>query len=205
MNPYEILGLDKHCSKKDIDKALRKLSKIHHPDVGGNAEQFNLIMLAVQILRDPHRRKLFDEHGLFFDHSENLIQQDVMAKFKELIVSWIKLELGYGREFSLNQFLIEQVQEQFQIIEKKKKELNGHINTLNARKKSIKVSNEKQNIVHIVIDEQIQIIKNDIMNLERTRYVAGLIKDIANEYSSEEIQTNIMNSSTTSSFYFRSI
>ena len=33
---FEILGIKKDCSKKDIINAYKSLAKVHHPDVGGD-------------------------------------------------------------------------------------------------------------------------------------------------------------------------
>ena len=203
MNPYEILELDKHCSNKEITKALRRLSKIHHPDTGGNPEMFNQIMLAVQILRDPNRRKLFDEHGLCFDVSENLIQQEVIGKLKEMIREWIQHELQSGRQFPINNFLLRKVNEQISLINREIETMNSHIKILNARKSKISVVEGQVNHVHAVIEEYIQIIKNNIMNIEKSRYMINLIKDVAEKYSSEDIQSMGMSSSNSSTVYFR--
>lgn len=38
MNPYKILGLKNNCTEKDITNALRRMSKKHHPDIGGDPD-----------------------------------------------------------------------------------------------------------------------------------------------------------------------
>ena len=40
---YEILEVAKDATTKEINKAYKKLSRIHHPDKGGNQEDFKLI------------------------------------------------------------------------------------------------------------------------------------------------------------------
>lgn len=37
---YEILGVEGNATKADIRNAFRALSKIHHPDVGGDKDDF---------------------------------------------------------------------------------------------------------------------------------------------------------------------
>lgn len=202
MNPYEILGLDKHCSKRDVDKALKKLAKIHHPDKGGNAETFNQIMIAVQILRDPYRRKLYDEHGLCFDVSESIMQQEVIGKLKEIIREWIQHELQTGRQYPIHNFLFRKINEQFDAIRQRNEQLNGFIKTLTARKSKISVVEGQVNYVHTVIEEQIEMIKTDLINLEKSRYMVNCIKDIAEKYSSEDIQT-MSSQPTGTTTYFR--
>lgn len=60
MNNYEILGVNKNSSKDEIKKAYRNLVKIHHPDVGGNAEKFKQINDAYDVLSDDKKKSDYD-------------------------------------------------------------------------------------------------------------------------------------------------
>jgi len=60
---YEILGLEKGASDTDIKKAYRKLAMKHHPDKGGDPEQFKKIQAAYDILSDSEKRQNFDRFG----------------------------------------------------------------------------------------------------------------------------------------------
>ena len=60
---YDVLGLGKGASDVDIKKAYRKLAREHHPDKGGDAEQFKKIQGAYEILSDPQKRANFDQFG----------------------------------------------------------------------------------------------------------------------------------------------
>lgn len=63
MDPYELLGLERDVSTAGVRKAFRKLSKKHHPDVGGDPEKFRELTEAADVLTDPGRRKRYDETG----------------------------------------------------------------------------------------------------------------------------------------------
>ena len=63
MNPYEILGVKKDASEKDIKKAYRDLCKEYHPDKGGDAEKFKEIGAAYEILSDPQKKQQYDVFG----------------------------------------------------------------------------------------------------------------------------------------------
>ena len=64
MNYYDILGIDKNATKKQIKKAYRKLSMKYHPDKKPNdpiaTEKFKEINQAHQILIDETKRKDYD-------------------------------------------------------------------------------------------------------------------------------------------------
>ena len=63
---YAALGVARDASAADIKKAYRKLAQKHHPDVSkekGAEEKFKDIAEAYQTLKDPQKRKAYDELG----------------------------------------------------------------------------------------------------------------------------------------------
>mmetsp|Transcript_35729 Transcript_35729/g.91207 ORF Transcript_35729/g.91207 Transcript_35729/m.91207 type:complete len:433 (+) Transcript_35729:129-1427(+) len=60
---YEILGVDRNASAADLKKAHRKAAMKHHPDKGGDAETFRNINQVYDVLKDPEKRKIYDEYG----------------------------------------------------------------------------------------------------------------------------------------------
>ena len=55
---YKVLGVPESSTQEAIKKAYRKLSLKHHPDRGGDAEQFKRINEAYSILGDPEKRRM---------------------------------------------------------------------------------------------------------------------------------------------------
>jgi DnaJ-class molecular chaperone len=55
MNYYQTLGLEPGSSQEDIKKAYRRLASKHHPDRGGDAEEFKKIQEAYERLSNPEK------------------------------------------------------------------------------------------------------------------------------------------------------
>lgn len=60
---YEILGIGKNASADEIKKAYRKLAIEHHPDRGGDEAKFKELSEAYEVLKDPEKRKRYDQFG----------------------------------------------------------------------------------------------------------------------------------------------
>lgn len=63
IDPYEMLGVDRDANDQTIRTAYRKAAKAAHPDSGGDAEQFARLQAVYELLKDPVRRKVFDDTG----------------------------------------------------------------------------------------------------------------------------------------------
>ncbi|MDA7747195.1 DnaJ domain-containing protein [Psychromonas sp.] len=68
---YEVLGVSKSASEKDIKKAYKKLAMKYHPDRNPDnpvaQENFREVKAAYEILNDPEKRQQYDDfgHGAF--------------------------------------------------------------------------------------------------------------------------------------------
>ncbi|CAB4241741.1 chaperone protein DnaJ [uncultured Caudovirales phage] len=65
MNPYQILGLKSGASEEEVKQAYRKLAMKHHPDRGGNEEEFKKIKEAYEKITngDSASGQQFDPGG----------------------------------------------------------------------------------------------------------------------------------------------
>ena len=64
---YDVLGIKKSATDKEIKSAYRKLAKKYHPDANPGdkraEEKFKELSEAYDILKDPEKRKLYDRFG----------------------------------------------------------------------------------------------------------------------------------------------
>ncbi|MDR0238602.1 MAG: DnaJ domain-containing protein [Deltaproteobacteria bacterium] len=71
---YQILGVERSASASEISRAFKKLARKHHPDLNaGNAqaeEKFKELNEAYEVLKDPEKRKLYDQLGHNWQHGQ---------------------------------------------------------------------------------------------------------------------------------------
>ena len=70
---YELLGVPRKATAKDIRAAFRKLARKYHPDLNpgdkASEEKFKQLQEAYDILSDSKKRQMYDQYGFY---SENV-------------------------------------------------------------------------------------------------------------------------------------
>ena len=69
---YELLGVPRTASAKDIRTAFRKLARKYHPDLNpgdkSSEEKFKQLQEAYDVLSDSKKRQIYDQHGFYSDN-----------------------------------------------------------------------------------------------------------------------------------------
>ncbi|MGE4263504.1 MAG: DnaJ C-terminal domain-containing protein [Desulfovibrio sp.] len=72
---YKILGVTRKASQDEISKAFKKLARKHHPDLNpgdaGAEAKFKEAGEAYEVLKDPEKRKLYDQLGPNWQQGQN--------------------------------------------------------------------------------------------------------------------------------------
>lgn len=79
-NPYNCLDISQLASQDEIRKAYKKLILINHPDKGGNAEKFNKIHEAYEMLSNPITKNIIDTFGsMSLDLVKSILISDILG------------------------------------------------------------------------------------------------------------------------------
>jgi curved DNA-binding protein len=75
---YQILGVAKTATDKEIKNAFRKLARKYHPDLNPDNDEakrkFQQLNEANEVLSDPDKRKKYDQYGENWQHGDQFAQ-----------------------------------------------------------------------------------------------------------------------------------
>lgn len=58
---YGVLGVDKHASRREIEREYKRQAAKHHPDRGGSEERMKSLNEAYSVLKDVALRRAYDD------------------------------------------------------------------------------------------------------------------------------------------------
>jgi DnaJ-class molecular chaperone len=104
---YQILGLQPGASEDEIKKAYRKKAMKHHPDKGGDPEEFKKIQGAYDRLTKPDQEPQQgfpggDQMGGFADILKNMFGGGMMGGQQQVQVNLSLKEAFFGKNITIN-------------------------------------------------------------------------------------------------------
>lgn len=162
MSLYNDLGIGKNATAEEIKKAHRDLSKKHHPDAGGNEEDFKRIQHAYDILGDKEKRAYYDTTG------HDLKGEDSFErKFSDLVQRIILPMLMGARDYA-NMDVIKAIKDVLQRADAKiksntrKYEMDGReLTNLKESRKRMKVKGDGQHLLLQMLDNSIKSMESE--------------------------------------------
>src|SRR3979490_945299 len=68
---YELLGVPRKATAKEIRTSFRKLARKYHPDLNpgdkSSEEKFKQLQEAYDVLSDTKKRQMYDQYGFYSD------------------------------------------------------------------------------------------------------------------------------------------
>lgn len=154
MNPYTVLGVLPDAPAADIKSAYRSLSKTKHPDQGGSEAEFNELKLAYDVLRDPERRRRYDETGVIdagaADNRRAELLQYIAAKLVALVTGAKNPEA-----LDLISALKSAIDNEMEAITKDRADAEGRKKRFEGVQRRLGVKKGKQNVLAPLIQQQI--------------------------------------------------
>lgn len=206
MNPYQELNINQDASEDEIKQSFRDLSKIHHPDKGGDHEKFAQVNNAYMILKDPVKRAYYDKHGSeqpkqdpIFTKSMGLFSQmvaDLIDHYDDNIIYYDIIEL-MDRELKKNLKALRAD------VDKHNKAIKLANNSIEMFRKRLKFKQEKAkiNMFEYVMNTKIDGIKLSLTNLSEQEKILETVLDWVSDFefqfdkkpTAEQDMSNLMN------------
>ncbi len=178
---YEILGIAKDATPKEIKRAYKDKAKRHHPDKGGDEEVFKKIQQAYDVLSDPLSRKMYDTTGevkkIDFDQGmKNLFDNYIIPEL-------VKIEKTSFERVNIIKMIDALIQDKITELETaitNNEEVKRRLELVLFRKR--KKNTESEDILQKFFEPHIKHAETNISVLETERDFVEKVRDIMSEY-----------------------
>lgn len=175
---YDDLGLRPDCTPAEIKQQYRILAHQHHPDRGGDEEQFKRIKLAYEILSDPVKRAHYDSTGEHYDDVD--VDHEVVTRLSNMIAQFtqqinpeiddlilkMKVDIQQAQHQTHNAIII----------------CNSMIQKLTVIAKKIKLKRPGENLLKNFVEARITQYNNELATHQLTLVVFKKMLEILEEY-----------------------
>lgn len=178
MDLYQELELNRDCTAEQIKNQYRILAQRHHPDKGGDADRFQRIKQAYEVLIDAARREEYDRTGSVKEPKE--IHAEAVEHLSRVfhgVMNNFDPESGNLVELMRNEILTLR-----KLIEQDQNTCKKHIEILEMMKDKIKIIDEtKENFLVSFATNQLELRYNELKVFDhRCNLVEVMLKLLEN-------------------------
>lgn len=179
MDLYQELELDQHCTSEQIKNQYRNLAQRHHPDKGGDADRFQRIKFAYEVLIDTVRRQEYDKTGSTQDFKDLQVEAvEYLSKIFHTVIHNFDPQQG-----DLVQIMKNEVLHLKNLLLQDIETCNKFIISLEVMRDKIKIIDEYQeNILLSFIKSQLEARLSDLKIFERRTKLADCMYRILENY-----------------------
>lgn len=172
---YAILGIERGATAEEVKAAYRRESMRVHPDRGGNTDAQAAVNRAYEVLSDEVRRALYDATGrdLNGPSVETEAQQQLAQLFGQVVNGSTFDPIADARQILL------QARTQMNVARDEAKRKLARLTTLRGK---VSTKGDAPNLVHGIIDAQIQAIDQALTNMDRGEAVQQAVSDMLDAY-----------------------
>ena len=183
MNLYDELDLPTWCTAEEIKQRYRTLAQIHHPDKGGDENNFKKIKLAYEILSDPTKRAEYDLTGKY--------DQDVTVK-SEAYSRLSNMVSHYTQQINpeIDDLILKMRVDIYQAQETNRKEIDLCLRAIEKFKvvsRKLKLKHEGENVLKTFVDALQKQKEDNLIFLKRTTLIFDLMLNILDDYQYGDI------------------
>jgi hypothetical protein len=202
MDLYKILKIKKTATPGQIKSSYRKLSKKHHPDMNGDAKEFDKITVAYKVLINKKRRKIYDKYGVIEDNNtESKIKTESRNNLAQLLKSIMsnKQLMNDHHKVDILDIMISSIKNNKINMKTKIKELAKDIDNINGLISKFIYDGSGDNILISVLKTEISDKELIIRNINHEVVVIEEMKKLLNDYN-YELETLIMTGTAYTTF-----
>jgi DnaJ-class molecular chaperone len=183
IDPYEIMGLDKKATAKEIKSRFRKLVNKYHPDKpNGDSSKYIQVVEAYRILGNKKLRKQFDKTGTVEQEIDNTYQEAVQA-----IVTMFMGMVQSDDEDDIKTQMQESIESKIEDVESGKEDLEEKVKAMNQIIPKISQNGKGVESEYFVnaIKDRIQDLNVDIEKANEAIKIMNKMKEIVSKINYE--------------------
>lgn len=177
MGHYDTLGVPRDADPEAIKRAYRRRAREEHPDQGGDDERMAEVNKAYAVLADPETRKRYDETGS--DNPVRTPEEDAREVLLQVFAGSLEAEGDWL--FGVRHRMQHGTSE----LARHRREATAKRARLEKRRERIRTKAGAENLAHMVIDQQLAVVQQQIAALDRAETVHATALRLLDAYEAD--------------------